>query len=139
MSHASLFQEITKAFEGGDFSPLLEQLDDNVVWKSASRTPGRPGGDYYGRLGVVEVTAQICMTLMFHRFELLEMAQAGETVWGLFNTLVSPTAHVEREPLRYETALRIRFHGDRIAEIQSFFDTAQLSQYLSGSQSHPAV
>src|SRR5437868_6080702 len=104
-----LFQEITKAFEGGDFSPLLEHLDDKVVWKSANRMPGRPGGDYHGRFGVIEVTSQICMAITFHRFRLLEMAQAQQTIWGLFDTVVSPSGHEEREPLQYETALRLLF------------------------------
>ena len=138
MFRRALFREITKAFEGGDFRPLLEHLDDAVVWKSASRAPGpgRPGGDYHGRLGVVEVTSQICMVMTFHRFQLLEVLQDHHTLWGLFDTLVSPSDH-QAEPLNYETALRIRFNGDRIAEIQSFFDTAQLTQYLSSAVETP--
>jgi ketosteroid isomerase-like protein len=129
-----LFQEITKAFESGDFGPLLDHLDDNVIWKSASRVAGnrRPGGDYYGRMGVIEATAQICMAITFHRFELLEVIQDDQVLWGLFNTVVSSSNGVS-EPLQYETALRIRFKEGRIAEIQSFFDTAQLTNYLSRS------
>jgi ketosteroid isomerase-like protein len=125
-----LVRRVTNAFENGDFQPLLEHLDDDVVWKSASRQTGafRFGGEYRGREGVLEVTSQIAMSVTFLRFRPLEIVSDGEIVWCLMDTKV--VSRGNGRSIEYETALRVRIKNGRISELHSFFDTAWLKANL---------
>ncbi len=134
MSPEKLVEHVTKAFESSDFGPLLEHLDENIVWKSASRQPCafRFGGEYRGRSGVMHVTAEIFMTLSFARFRATEIVSDGEIVWGLFDTVVRPRHSAT--PIAHETAVQFRIRDGRILEVSTFFDTAGFAQALAAAQ-----
>ena len=60
-------RKIAKSFEQADLRPLFDVIAENVVWKSGSTVRGSFlfGGTYAGRLGVLEVTAEISAGLRF--------------------------------------------------------------------------
>lgn len=134
MTPIELVQRVTEAFESSDFAPLLEHLDENVVWKAAQRIPGslRSAGIYRGRSGVLQVTSEILMSVTFARLRPIEIVSEGEIVWGLFETVVVPRKGSAR--IAYETALRFRIRNQRFLEISSYFDTAGLAEALAAAQ-----
>jgi ketosteroid isomerase-like protein len=134
MTPVQLVQRVTEAFESSDFGPLLEHLDENVVWKAASRKGGplRSGGIYRGRSGVLQVTSEILMTVTFARLQPTEIVSEGEIVWGLFDTVIAPRLGTRR--IEYETAIRFRIRNRRFLEISPFFDTAGVGEALAAAQ-----
>jgi ketosteroid isomerase-like protein len=125
-------RDVAGAFEKSDLRPLLEAVDNNVVWKSGSTVQGffRFGGEYTEYHGVMDVTFQIAMTFTFRRFRPREIMSSGEIVWGLFEIEAdyreagrnSPSP----KPVKFECAIRWRVRESKIIEHQAFFDTAAL-------------
>lgn len=135
MTPVELVQRVTEAFESSDFGPLLEHLDENVVWKAAQqRSPSalRSTGIYRGRSGVLQVTSEILMTVTFAQLRPTEIVSEGEIVWGLFDTVVMPRTGSAR--IVYETAIRFRIRNQRFIEISSYFDTAGLAEALAAAR-----
>lgn len=134
MTPVELVQRVTEAFESSDFGPLLEHLDENIVWKAAQRIPGalRSAGIYRGRSGVLQVTSEIMMSVSFARLRPTEIVSEGEIVWGLFDTVVMPRKATNR--IAYETAIRFRIRNQRFLEISTYFDTAGLAEALADAQ-----
>jgi ketosteroid isomerase-like protein len=125
-------RDVAQAFEQSDLRPLLDAMDDNVVWKSGSTVEGlfRFGGEYTDYHGVLEVTSQIAMTYTFRRFRPKEIMSSGEIVWGLFNIEADYREAGEdspnSKPVKFECAIRWRVRDRKIVEHQAFFDTAAL-------------
>jgi len=121
-----LVARVAEAYERGDFGPLLESLDENVVWISASanRAAFRFAGIYRGRAGVLEVTSQIAVTLTFLKYRPREIICQGETVWSLVDCEIVPLG--AKRPVAFEMATRFRIRGGRILEYRGFVDTEYL-------------
>ena len=132
MNGETLMRKIAAGFEIADLRPLLDAVDDDVVWKSAMGTPGafRFGGVYRGRVGVVQVTSQIATSYVFRRLCPQEIGSTGELVWGLFDVdadyLPAFTPSGPLKPVRFDLAVHWRLHHGRIVEHRGFFDTSGL-------------
>jgi ketosteroid isomerase-like protein len=127
MTPEALMRHVAKAFAHSDLQPLLDAVDENTVWKSASAPSGafRFGGDYQKRAGVVEVTSLIATAYHLHRFEPREIVPHGdEVVWGLFDMEAQyrPTGRI----LKITVAIRWHVRNGKLLEHQAFFDTANL-------------
>lgn len=132
MTPEALMRDVAEAFENSDLRPLLEAIDNEVVWKSGSTVQGffRFGGEYTDYHGVMEVTSQIAMTYTFRRFKPKEIMSSGEIVWGLFDIEADfheagPDSQ-SAKPVQFECAIRWRVRENKIVEHQAFFDTAAL-------------
>ena len=140
MSGKELMRGIVAAFEKSEIKPLLDALDDEVVWKSASREANGPfsfKGNYRNRAGVIEVLAQIAKNYTFEYMRAREIVEEGDTVWGLFDTGVRYDAKGRGIPARtakLEIAIRWRLRNGKIVEHQAFFDTAHLFMQQTGGQ-----
>lgn len=138
----ALMRRVTKAFAANDTRPLMDVIDDNTVWKSASAPDGpfQFGGAYRGRAGIAEVTSSIFSAYTFYRFEAKEIVESGEIVWGLFEVEASYHPKKDRNrpaiPIRYDCAMRWRVRNGKLIEYQSFFDTASLL-YQQGELNSP--
>ena len=125
-------RKIARGFEQADLRPLFDVIAENVVWKSGStvRGPFLFGGTYAGRLGVLEVTAEISAGYVFRRFMPKEIVSKGDIVWGLFQVEgdYMPRGGRPRKPFQFECAIRWRMRDGKVVEHQSFFDTHALVQ-----------
>lgn len=124
---------VLEAWGQADLAPVLDALDENVVWKSASSCEGdafRFGGVYRGRGDVHALLSRLSTNYFFQRYVTKEIMSKGEIVWGLFEVHGSylPTGGRERDRklIHFESAFRWRVQGGKILEAQSFFDTAAL-------------
>ena len=140
MSGKELMRSIVAAFEQSQIKPLLDALDDNVVWKSASREANGPfsfKGNYRNRDGVIEVMAQIAKNYTFEYMRAREIAEDGDIVWGLFDAGVRYDAKgqgIAARTAKLEIAIRWRIRNGKIVEHQAFFDTAHLFVQQIGGQ-----
>ena len=128
---AELMRDIIAGFSRSDLRPLLDALQDDVVWKSASRHGGPFSfdGDHRNRAGVREVLSNIAKDYTFHRMEPKEVVVAGDVVWGCFDVALSYDAKgkgINPVPIEFEVAIRWRMKDGKIIEHQAFFDTAHL-------------
>ena len=138
MNGELLMRKVAAGFEIADLRPLLDAIDDDVVWKSGVVTPGvfRFGGVYRGRVGVVQVTSQIATSYVFRRLCPRETGSTGDLVWGLFDVeadhlpALAPSGPLK--PVKFELGVRWRLRQGRIVEHRGFFDTSRLlSQQLA--------
>lgn len=132
-----LMRKVVAAFAQSDLQPLLDALHDDVVWKSASRQPGLFSfqGEYRNRAGVREVLSNISKDYTFHHMKPLEIQEAGDTVWGLFDVGLRYDRKGkagEEKIVQLEIAIRWRMKDGKIIEHQAFFDTAYLMLLLQG-------
>jgi ketosteroid isomerase-like protein len=124
-ANRALMERVAGAFRDGDLRPMLEAIDDNVVWtESAPADFFRFGGTHRRRPGVIEVEALVFATYLFHRFDPVEIVTSGEIVWGLFRVeaLHRPTDRM----VKTDYAVRWRVRNGKIVEHQAFYDTAAL-------------
>ncbi len=131
MGAEELMVTVTAAFERSDLRPLLAALDDDIVWKSASRVGGPFSfqGDYLTRSGVVEVLSNISRDYTFQSMKPREVVAKGDVVWGLFDAAVRfdrKGTIDEPRTVALEIAIRWRVRDGKIVEHQAFFDTAHL-------------
>ena len=139
LSPAELVRRILAAYERADLAPLLDLIDEDIVWKSAFGADSgvRFGGEYRGRAGVLEAVSQLAMSVVFRRFRPREMVSEGEIVWCLVDAEIAPIRAPHRG-VRRDAAVRCRIHDGRILEIQTFFDTAALRDRVqSAAQPRP--
>lgn len=132
MNGEELMRKITSAFAQSDLRPLLNALHDDVVWKSASRQPGPFSfrGDYKNRAGVVELMSKVSRDYTFHRMTPKEIVSGKDTVWGLFDVVLSfdPKGKAcAPAPISLEMAIHWRLQDGKIIEHQTFFDTAYMA------------
>jgi ketosteroid isomerase-like protein len=122
-ANRALMARVADAFRDGDLRPLLEAIDDNVVWtETAPADFFRFGGTHRRRHGVVEAEALVFATYRFSRFDQVEIVASGEVVWGLFRVeaLHRPTDRMAKT----DYAVRWRVRNGKIVEHQAFYDTA---------------
>jgi ketosteroid isomerase-like protein len=122
-SHKSLMTEVARAFKEGDMRPLLEAIDDDVVWvETAPPEFFRFGGTRLKRAGVIEAEAHIFANYLFRRFDPIDIVAMGDVVWGLFRVeaLHRPTGKV----VKTDYASRWRMRDGKIVEHQGLFDSA---------------
>jgi ketosteroid isomerase-like protein len=121
---------IVEAFGKSDLRPLFDALDENVVWKSASRAGGpfRFSGNFANRAGVVELISKLSSAYFFKRLEARDIVADGDIVWGLFDAELVRAADASgaHREIRLEMAIRWRLKNGKIVEHQGFFDTAAL-------------
>ena len=132
MNGETLMRSIVAAFANSDLRPLLSHLDDNVVWKSASRYEDGPfsfKGDYKNKAGVVEVLSKISRDYTFLRMEPKEIMAKGDVAWGLFDVSLRYDPKGKSgapSVIRLDFAIRWLLKDGMIVEHQAFFDTAHL-------------
>lgn len=124
-------RSVFQAFERGDVQPLLDAMDEDVVWKSAATRKGffPFGGTYTFRDGVTVALRDIAKRYAFRRFAPKEIVSQEDIVWGLFDVELEhiiETMPPRSELVRVEMAIRWRMRENRIVEHQAFFDTAAL-------------
>jgi len=126
-------RSVVEAFGNADFRPLLDALDENVVWKSAATQkdgPFRFGGAYVGKASVIELLSRLSTAYFFKNVAAKEIISSGEVLWGLFDLEATylPVDHSASspKPLQIEMAMRWRVRGGKIVEVSSFLDTALL-------------
>ena len=132
MNGEMLMRSIVAAFANSDLRPLLNHLDENVVWKSASRFADGPfsfKGDYKNKAGVLEVLSNISRDYTFIRMDPKEIFSKGDVVWGLFDVSLrydpKGKSH-DAKIIRMDFAIRWQLKDGMIVEHQAFFDTAYL-------------
>jgi ketosteroid isomerase-like protein len=128
-----LMKTVVEAWGQADGGPAREAIDENIVWKSAASYEGttfRFGGVYKGKANVIALLAKLSTQYFFQRYDAKEIISKGEIVWGLFDVYGSyrPTGVYTQahKPINFETAFRWRIRDGKIAEAQTFFDTAAL-------------
>lgn len=128
-----LMKTVIESWGNADMRPVLDALDENVIWKSASSCEGgvfRFGGTYRGRPNVVALLSMLSTTYFFRRYAAKEIVSKSDVVWGLFDMqgsyLRSGAQESERRQINLEAAFRWRVRDGKILEAQSFFDTAAL-------------
>ncbi|MGH6670444.1 MAG: nuclear transport factor 2 family protein [Xanthobacteraceae bacterium] len=120
-----LMHHITKAFEQSDLRPLLEALDENIIWNSATNVKSddlRFGGSHVGIEQVKEVLATIAADYQFRRFHPIEIVENDNIVWGVFDTTIQHTT--TKKVVNFLCALRWRVRNGKLVEHHAFFDTA---------------
>ena len=128
-----LVKSVGEAWGNADMQPLLNALDDEIVWKSGTANETgqlRFGGDYRGRVEVLELFSQLATTYSFLKCTAKEIISGGEIIWALFEADVTfiPQAGAQRDSRvrTLELAFRCRVRNGKILEAQTFFDTAPL-------------
>lgn len=128
-----LMKNVIEAWGEADIGPILEALDENVIWKSASSCENgvfRFGGVYQGKRSVMALLSRLSTNYFFRRYVAKEIVSMGEIVWGLFDVqgsyLPSGGRESDRKQINLETAFRWRIRDGKILEAQTFFDTAAL-------------
>jgi ketosteroid isomerase-like protein len=122
-ANKAMMEAVMHAYKEGDLRPLLDAIDDNVVWKETVPVDFfRFGGTRRQRKGVTEAQAQIFSEYLFRRFEPLEIIATGDVVWGLYR--VEATHLPSGKAVSSDYAMRWRVRGGKIVEHQGFFDSA---------------
>lgn len=132
-SAEQLMKTVIEAWGEADLAPVLDALDENIVWKSASSYEGSEfvfGGEYRGRENVIALLSRLSTKYFFRRYTAKEIVSKGEIVWGLFDVrgsyLPPGGCTQDRKIIVLESAFRWRIRDGKILEAQSFFDTAAL-------------
>jgi len=122
---------VTQAFAKSDLVPLLEAIDDDIVWHSAAVDTGpfRFGGVHRGKAEVREALSQMAMALTFVRFNAQEIVRTSHVIWGLFDTAFVPAGKTQL--VEYLTAGRFKLRDERLIEVHFFFDTAFVAAHLA--------
>jgi ketosteroid isomerase-like protein len=129
-------ESVTRAFKEGDTRPLLDAIDDDVVWiETAPAEFFRFGGTRLKRTGLTEALAYVFASYLFRRFEPVEIVTAGDVVWGLFR--VEAVHRPTGKPVNCDYATRWRMRNGKIVEHQGFYDTATVLMQ-QGQLSRPA-
>lgn len=130
---AELMKKCVEAWGQADLRPLIDVLDENIVWKSAFGAHVgklRFGGEYNGRANVIALLSTLSTSFYFTGYKAKEIVESGSIVWGLFDAVgtYAPQGMPEhkRRRLSFETAIRWRVRNGKIVEAQNFFDTAAL-------------
>lgn len=131
MRREELIRQVTQAFAKSDLAPLLESLDDEIVWHSAAIDTGpfRFGGVHRGKVEVREALSQMAVALTFARFDAKEIVRSGDVTWGLFDTAFVPAG--KTETIEYLTAGRFKMRDEKLIEVHFFFDTAFVAAHLA--------
>lgn len=121
-------QSVRKIIAGlatNDLRPLIEVLDDDVVWISHSPPSYfRFGGEHRGRAGVMDLLAKIYTDFSFIRYEPDETIRSGDEMWSINNIVVHhrPTDRTVSARLIF----RMRFRNRKLVRYEGFFDTASV-------------
>lgn len=122
-ANKNVLRRALKAYELGDFDPVLSLLDDNVVWTSnALAGHYRFGGRREGRAGVIEALSMIATDFAIERYMVSELIGEGDVVWAACQI----EAHDRRSGRPVSLALinRWQFQDGKIVSCSEFFDTA---------------
>jgi ketosteroid isomerase-like protein len=122
---------VTSAFATADLRPLLDAIDEDVVWRSASHEEGLFcfGGVYRQRVGVMELTSKIASRYSFQRLNPIEVTSTGDVVWGRFKAELDYLMEgpgLVKCPLELEMTFRWLMRNGKIVEHQGYFDTARI-------------
>jgi ketosteroid isomerase-like protein len=127
MTNLALVRRIAQGLATNDMRPLIEALDDNVVWKSNTLPPYfRFGGEHLRRSGVLDLLAKVSAEYAFHRYDIDEISEIGNDVWAICEVV----AH--HRPTESHVTGRIIFHmvfrDGKLVSYEGFFDTARVLQ-----------
>lgn len=132
MTPELLMRSVIQGLERGDTRPLLDALDDEVVWTTGAKQKGffPFGGMYKGRLGVEEMLSDFSKRFRYRRITPCEVTSNGDTLWAIFDIELesTETSSILRSPrvISTEIAIHWRLRNNKILEHRGFFDTATL-------------
>jgi ketosteroid isomerase-like protein len=126
-SHKVILRKVLKAYRLGDFEPVLDALDDRVVWTS-NALPGhyRFGGERHGRGGVIEALSLIAADYHITRYDVHEMVAEGDVVWVTSELGVDDKRN--HRSIGFTLVGRWEFQAGKIVSVSEFFDTASVMQ-----------
>ncbi|MBI3677750.1 MAG: nuclear transport factor 2 family protein [Proteobacteria bacterium] len=105
-----------------DMRPLVDALDENVVWKSNSLPPYfRFGGEHLKREGAVDLLAKVSSEYSFSRYDVDEIAEIDNQVWAICN--VEAFHLPTKRKVEGRIAFRVTFRGHKVLTYEGFFDT----------------
>ena len=110
-----------------DTRPLVEALDESVIWRSNSTPPFfRFDGEHRTRAGVMEFLAKLYADYAFTRYDIDSIAEIGNDVWAVSDVEVfhRPTQRAVAGRL----AFRMTFKDGKLTAYEGFFDTANVLQ-----------
>ncbi|MBI3678558.1 MAG: nuclear transport factor 2 family protein [Proteobacteria bacterium] len=122
-ANKNILRRVLKAYELGDFDPVLSLLDENVVWTSnALAGHFRFGGRREGRAGAIEALSMIATDFAIERYAVDEIIGEGDVVWASCQV----EARDRRTGRTVSLALvnRWQFQNGKIVSCSEFFDTA---------------
>ena len=120
-------RRVIKAYERGDFDPIYQALDDDVVWASNTLANHyRFGGMRQGRAGVVEALSMIAADYDISRYDVVEMVGEGDVIWA--TSTLSLFDRKTGRPLVFPLVNRWQFKDGKIISCSEFFDTAAVLQ-----------
>jgi ketosteroid isomerase-like protein len=126
-SNKALLRRVLAAYERGDYEPIFEALDDEVVWSSNSLANHyRFGGTRRGRAGVVEALSMIAADYQISRYDVHEMIGEGDVIWA--SSELSLFDRRTHRPLVFPLVNRWTFRNGKIVSCGEFFDTAAVLQ-----------
>ena len=126
-SNAELNQQavrnIVRGLATNDLRPLVEALDEDVVWISHSPPAFfRFGGEHRGRIGAMELLAKIYADFSFIRYETDGLVQSGDEIWAINNIVVHHRPSDRTASLRL--SFRMTFRDGKLTRYEGFFDSA---------------
>ena len=136
-------RRIVRGLATNDLRPLIELLDDDVVWISHAPPPYfRFGGEHRGRIGAMELLAKIFNDFSFVRYENDGLVQLADEVWAVNNIVIHHKPMNRSATLRL--AFRMTFRNGKLVRYEGFFDTAsallQMGRLmLSASAARPRI
>ena len=78
----ALVQRVLAAYAQSDLEPLLQVIDENVVWISQGPVQHYAfGGKHMGRAGVLAAMSKLAMEYQLHDYNVVELVGEGEVVW----------------------------------------------------------
>jgi ketosteroid isomerase-like protein len=126
-SNKALVKRILDAYRVGDFAPVLETLDDKVVWTSNALVGHyRFGGQRHGRSGVLEVLSLVAADYHIARYDVREMIAEGDVVWVTSELGVKDKRN--GAGMDFMLISRWQFRDGKITSFSEFFDTASVMQ-----------
>ena len=126
-TNLALARRIVQGLSTNDMRPLIDALDDDVEWKSNSLPPYfRFGGQHLNRGGVMDLLAKVSSEYSFTRYEIDEVAEAGDAVWAISDVVAyhRPTGRT----VSGRFAFRMTFRNGKLLTYEGFFDTAGVLQ-----------
>ena len=126
-TNLALVRRITQGLGANDMRPLIDALDDHVVWKSNSLPPYfRFGGEHLNRHGVLDLLAKVSSEYTFIRYVPDHLTEAGDEVWAICDVAAHHLPTDRTVTGRF--AFRMVFRGGKLVTYEGFFDTAGVLQ-----------
>ena len=135
-ANKALIRKAMGALGHNDMRPLIEALDDRVVWKShAPASHIRWGGDHADRGGILEMLAKLSSVFSFRKFEVDRIAAVGDEVWAVcdFEAFHPPTGRT----VTGRNMLCATVKNGKLISYEGFFDTLSVLLQLGIEMPQP--